>query len=230
MVKVGDRISTKYGELEVLEVNVVGQPRQTCRVRFIDTGYEKFARRFSIVTKAVKDPYYKKIFGVACLGEAHTVGNEVTYRIWYDMLKRVYDPKIHNWKNYGGSGVTICSEWHCFEKFIGDAVNLPGYNIERISKGELVLDKDGIDRQAKEYSPNTCQWVSKAANAALRDTSSYRRHFDVYKDNVLLATDVGYVAAARVLNVTTQVVRTILCKPNGYKGMLIKEHTPLKKV
>lgn len=145
------------------------------------------------------------------------------------MLKRVFDTRVHNYKNYGGRGVTICTNWLCFMNFLNDAKELPNYNFKKICRGELVLDKDTRQVGLKCYSPDTCQWITKLSNAKARDTSKYRKHLDIYKDGKLVGVDVSKTKASEILGITTQVLSTAYKHGITYKGILVKDH-PLKKV
>ncbi len=42
------------------------------------------------------------------------------YKTWQCMIRRVLNPKAHNYKYYGGRGIGVCKEWaedfYSFEK------------------------------------------------------------------------------------------------------------------
>lgn len=76
--------------------------------------------------------------------------NKRLYRIWRNMKSRCYNPNVHNYKYYGGKGITICDDWHTFSNFEKWAL-INGYEdfltIDRIN----VLDN---------YCPKNCRWIS----------------------------------------------------------------------
>ena len=60
--------------------------------------------------------------------------------------------------------MTVCERWHRLDYFIEDIVNLPGYDKNKFENGEIELDKDMIDYQKKEYSPETCSLLTHSEN------------------------------------------------------------------
>lgn len=121
----------------------------------------------------IKDPYLKNICGVACIGNAKSTINgsiDKRYRVWSDMISRCYNVNYTPYKSHGACGVTVCLQWHCYEYFLCDVVNLPGYQ-EWIncSQGEYELDKDilqqNIPINMRVYSPTTCMFVPSYKNA-----------------------------------------------------------------
>ena len=65
---VGDLYDTKFGTLEVVEYT----NKSKVRVRFIETGYEKFARYNHILNGSVKDNLKPSVFGVGFIGDEVT--------------------------------------------------------------------------------------------------------------------------------------------------------------
>lgn len=93
------------------------------------------------------------------------------YEPWYSsykaMMERCYLPSSGNYGRYGGSGITVCNEWHDinnFAKWVASAEYAPGLSIDR------------IDSQ-KGYSPDNCRWATK------RQQSNNRRNTVFYTYN-----------------------------------------------
>jgi len=77
-----------------------------------------------------------------------------TYSSWSNMRIRCLNPDYPNYHNYGGRGITICSEWiESFQTFLDDM----GFRPENTS-----LDR--VDN-SKGYFKENCRWATRTEQA-----------------------------------------------------------------
>jgi hypothetical protein len=73
------------------------------------------------------------------------------YAIWTAMKQRCSNPKVKQWKDYGGRGITVCAAWTAsFSTFIADVGRRPS--------PELTIDR--IDNDG-HYEPGNVQWATR---------------------------------------------------------------------
>ena len=83
-------------------------------------------------------------------------------RIYDNMKKRCYSTTNPSYKDYGGRGITICSEWLNSEKVHNKNATKGwiAFQYWAMTNGyNSTLTLDRIDN-SKGYSPSNCRWVS----------------------------------------------------------------------
>lgn len=83
------------------------------------------------------------------------------FQVWKDMIRRCYDIENESYKNYGGRGIRVCSEWHdprSFEQWALDNGFHKGLQLDR-------KDNEG------DYQPNNCRFVSRIENCNNKRTN-----------------------------------------------------------
>lgn len=84
--------------------------------------------------------------------ETHGKSKTRLYKTWQGMKKRCYNKTSRCYKDYGGRGIKICSEWK--DDFMAF------YNWSMINGYAENLEVDRIDNN-KGYYPNNCRWATR---------------------------------------------------------------------
>lgn len=80
--------------------------------------------------------------------KTHGMSGTTTYNCWKEMKRRCLNPNDHDYKNYGGRGITVSPAWLMFEGFLADmGVRPKGRSIDRINNDE-------------SYEPGNCRWAT----------------------------------------------------------------------
>jgi hypothetical protein len=82
-------------------------------------------------------------------GKTNKTRNLPEYHTWRTMKDRCLNPNNHNYKGYGGRGITVSSEWaESFDRFLLDM-------------GKRPSDKHSLDRidNEKGYNKENCRWA-----------------------------------------------------------------------
>lgn len=165
--------SERFGELVIVEYISALK----IKVRFTETGYERFAAAGCIRNGSVRDPFKPTYYGVGYLGVGphKPTSNKIrskAYGSWTNMLKRCYsDVSLLVDKSY--IGCTVCREWHDYQNF--------AEWFEKESKGmvgDFCVDKDIKIKGNKTYSPDTCMIVSISDNSQ-HSVGCYKREWSL---------------------------------------------------
>lgn len=78
------------------------------------------------------------------------------YTVWAGMVQRCRNPKHKTYAEYGGRGITVCSEWEYSAETFCTWAEANGY--------ETGLELDRIDNNGN-YCPENCHFVTKSQNA-----------------------------------------------------------------
>jgi hypothetical protein len=169
--RTGEKFITKQGYLvEIIEY--FGS--LNCTIKFLnERSNVLYNIEYDIVKRGtVVNPYHpNKYNGYIGQGKYKSSINNVDvyyYKVWTDMLKRVYSKKYHELKpTY--IGISLCEEWHNFQNF----TEWWEENYKEYMIG-WHLDKDIICPKCKVYSPGTCAILPNEINGMFISSKSYR--------------------------------------------------------
>ena len=174
-IAVGDRYTSKScGDFEVIEI----LSYKKIKVRFVATGFETWVQGGQVTDGRISDKLSPTVYGVGVLGLVEgQVNNRKSYKIWHSMLQRCYSDNVktrERSKTYGD--VAVCQEWLTYTNFL--------VWFENNYKEGSYLDKDLTIIGSKEYSPETCSFVTNLINCLLWRTTSNKGEWPigVHKD------------------------------------------------
>lgn len=88
--------------------------------------------------------------------------------VHYAMKRRCYNPESKDYKNYGGRGITVCSEWLNTEKVVIKDTDLHNCTKGFIAFREWALSNGYADNLILDrinnnegYSPENCRWITR---------------------------------------------------------------------
>lgn len=102
----------------------------------------------------------------------HGLSETRLYFVWVNMIRRCEHSNGKYYKNYGGRGIKVCSEWH-------DAATFFKWALANGYKEGLTIDR--VDNDG-DYEPSNCQFLTRSENTlkAWHIDGSYReRHLTV---------------------------------------------------
>jgi hypothetical protein len=93
----------------------------------------------------------------------HGLSRTPEYKAWQTMRLRCTNPQNQAYADYGGRGITVCSQWlDSVETFVKDMGLKPSpkHELDRIRNNE-------------GYSPDNCHWTTRSNNARNRRSNRW---------------------------------------------------------
>lgn len=155
----------KFGRLKVLRFYDVDPKRRESRwICKCDCGNEVIAVGYRLTSGKTRSCGCLNKEITIATSTTHGLSHEKLYFVWKAMIARCENSKNPRYKDYGGRGVKVYSEWHDVQKFI-EWANVSGY------KEGLEIDR--IDNDGN-YEPNNCRWATRETQ-----TRNTRRNINV---------------------------------------------------
>lgn len=144
----------------------------------------------------------------------------IEYKTWFGMLERCRNPKIVEYKHYGGRGINVCDRWLKYENFLADMGRRPkGRTIDRINNNG-------------NYEPLNCKWSTMSE----QQNNKRNNHLIEYAGEKMNMRqwceklNLNYKAIQGRLNKKWSIERTFSTPASpfvGCNGKSAKYHTPL---
>jgi hypothetical protein len=96
--------------------------------------------------------------------KTHGMSGTKIYQRWRSMVSRCHNKNSSDFFRYGAVGISVCKEWHKFEKYL-EWANNNGYS------DDLTLDR--IDEKGN-YEPSNCQYISQHEQVLKQKRNKHR--------------------------------------------------------
>ncbi len=99
---------------------------------------------------------YNSIKSCGCLriklNTTHGMTNTRIYRTWYDFRNRCNNKNNKQYKDYGGRGIKVCTDWN------NDFVSFYDWAMKNGYSNNLTIDRINNDGN---YEPSNCRWTTQ---------------------------------------------------------------------
>jgi hypothetical protein len=142
----------------------------------------------------------------------HGLTNSKLYYAWTNMKTRCGNENYDMFKNYGGKGICVCSEW-------ADFLNFKNWALSNGYKDGLTLDRKD---NGKGYNPDNCRW------STMKEQQNNRTNNALYTYGGLTLTMKQWSEKLGILYTTLQRRRSnnwpierLFAKPNYHKSRVL---------
>jgi hypothetical protein len=149
---------TRFGKLTATgqsEIRKSGNKKLSYHKCICDCGKTTWARGTSLrYGTTLSCGCYRTEQRIASI-KKHNLSNSRLYRIWNDMRTRCNKEYCDHFKDYGGRGIKVCSEW---DNLNDGFQNFYEWSMSNGYSNDLTIDR--VDNDG-DYKPGNCRWVTQ---------------------------------------------------------------------
>lgn len=138
-----DLTGKRFGKLTAVK-KTRNKAKEVCWECKCDCGNILIIRVYDILNAHTKSCGCLKEYTIKTASVTHGLYGHPFYLIWSHIIQRCTNPKVHNFKNYGGRGIKVCKRWLKFENFFIDKFHTwqEGLSIDRINNNGNYTQKN----------------------------------------------------------------------------------------
>lgn len=129
-----------------------------------ECGNEKVIRKLHLTNGSIVSCgcYQREILGNRRRKHGYS-HKERLYSVWLDMKDRCGNPKTNRYANYGGRGISVCSEWKNNYLAFREWCLANGYreDIRDSGRNNITIDRINVNGN---YEPNNCRFITNKEN------------------------------------------------------------------
>ena len=102
----------------------------------------------------------------------HGFGHNSFYKKWENIKRRCLNPKVRNWKDYGGRGIRVCDEWLEFINFRDDMHKSYLEHVEIHGEHNTTIERKDVNGN---YNKDNCIWLTEEKQHTNTTTNKWFR-------------------------------------------------------
>lgn len=161
------------------DIGTIHETKQGCKLKIIkdisntrkkimfldDFGYITETPTTSILAGSIKNPYHPTLLGKGYLGEGIYTSKDLHYKIWKEVLKKVYHENRKSLGNF--KKVKLSKDWHNYQNFANDINLMYGFTLKDENGDFYCLNESILSKDKRVFSNKTCLFVPPRINKFL---------------------------------------------------------------